>query len=116
MGYNLHAAENHLEQEKQHLAKSAFDAFHNAQLTDSSDHLAEYYLALQFTYGCQSMEAMINMKMTLNLQSEHVLSVHLLVFLLCAQTQHIEALQLIEAALDESPDNLNLRMSQASKH
>jgi hypothetical protein len=46
--------------------------------------------------------------MALNLRVEHVPSLHLFVLLLSAQKLHAEALQLVEAALDEYPDNLNL--------
>lgn len=108
IGYSLQAAANHLKQEKQHLVTCAFDAFHKAQQTDPNDHLAEYYLALQFAYGCQVGEAMSHVKMALNLRAEHVPSLHLLVLLLSAQKQHAEALQLVEAALEEYPDNFNL--------
>ncbi|XP_021924008.1 tetratricopeptide repeat protein 7B isoform X2 [Zootermopsis nevadensis] len=108
IGYNLQAAANHLKQEKQHLVISAFDAFHKAQQSDPNDHLAEYYLALQFAYGCQVGEAMSHVKMALNLRAEHVPSLYLLILLLSAQKQHAEALQLVEAALEEYPDNLNL--------
>jgi len=47
--------------------------------------------------------------MALNLRVEHVPSLHLLVLLLSAQRRDAEAaLQLVEAALEEYPDNLNL--------
>jgi hypothetical protein len=51
---------------------------------------------------------MNHVKMALNLRAEHVPSLHLLILLLSAQKQHAEALQLVEAALEEYPDNLNL--------
>ncbi|PNF24650.1 hypothetical protein B7P43_G18222 [Cryptotermes secundus] len=51
---------------------------------------------------------MSHVKMALNLRAEHVPSLHLLILLLSAQKQHAEALQLVEAALEEYPDNLNL--------
>jgi tetratricopeptide (TPR) repeat protein len=79
-----------------------------AQQTDPNDHLAEYYLALQFAYGCQVGEAMSHVKMALNLRAEHVPSLHLLILLLSAQKQYAEALHLVAAALEEYPDNLNL--------
>ncbi|PSN31945.1 Tetratricopeptide repeat protein 7B [Blattella germanica] len=59
-----------------------------------NDHLAEYYLGLQFAQGCQVTEAMSHVKMALNLRAEHVPSLHLLILLLSAQKQHAEALQL----------------------
>jgi len=108
IGYNIQGAETHLNQEKQHLVLSAFDALHKAQQTDPNDHLAEYYLALQYAYGYQVSEAISHVKMALNLRVEHVPSLHLLVLLLSAQKHDAEALQLVEAALDEYPDNLNL--------
>ena len=70
--------------------------------------MAEYYLALQYAYGYQVTEAISHVKMALNLRVEHVPSLHLLVLLLSAQKHDAEALQLVEAALDEYPDNLNL--------
>lgn len=51
---------------------------------------------------------MSHVKVALNLRPEHVPSLHLLVLLLSAQKQNQEALQLVEAALEEYPDNLNL--------
>lgn len=51
---------------------------------------------------------MSHVKMALNLRAEHVPSLYLLILLLSAQKQHAEALQLVEAALEEYPDNLNL--------
>lgn len=76
--------------------------------TDSSDQLAEYYLAQQFTYGCKVAEAMNHVKKALNIRFEHVLSLCLLVLLLCTWMQHDEVLQLTKAALDDYPDSPNL--------
>jgi hypothetical protein len=73
---------NHLKKEKRLSSNSAFDTFLKAQQTDPSDHLAEYYLAQQFTYGCKVTEAMNHMKRALNICFEHVLSLYLLVLLL----------------------------------
>ncbi|XP_068086272.1 tetratricopeptide repeat protein 7B isoform X2 [Anabrus simplex] len=108
IGYSLQAASTHLKHERQHLITNAFEAFQKAQQADPNDHLAEYYLALQRAYGCQVSDAMSHVKVALNLRGEHVPSLHLLVLLLSAQKQYAEALQLVEAALEEYPDNLNL--------
>lgn len=108
IGYSLQAANTHLKNKKQKLIASALEAFHKSQQCDPNDHLSEYYLALQYAQGCQVHEAMIHVKMALNLRPEHVPSLHLLILLLSAQKQHVEALQLTEAALEEYPDNLNL--------
>ncbi|CAG2056515.1 unnamed protein product [Timema podura] len=123
IGYHLQSLNMHLKQEKQQLTANALDSFHNqttedgeievrisvrAQQTDPNDHLAEYYLALQYACIYQITEAVTHVKMALNLRSEHVPSLHLLVLLLSAHKQHGEALQLVEAAIEEYPDNLNL--------
>nr|CAD7587033.1 unnamed protein product [Timema genevievae] len=108
IGYHLQSLNMHLKQEKQQLTANALDSFHKAQQTDPNDHLAEYYLALQYACIYQITEAVTHVKMALNLRSEHVPSLHLLVLLLSAHKQHGEALQLVEAAIEEYPDNLNL--------
>nr|CAD7406233.1 unnamed protein product [Timema cristinae] len=108
VGYHLQSLNMHLKQEKQQLTANTLDSFHKAQQTDPNDHLAEYYLALQYACIYQITEAVSHVKMALNLRSEHVPSLHLLVLLLSAHKQHGEALQLVEAAIEEYPDNLNL--------
>nr|CAD7442906.1 unnamed protein product [Timema bartmani] len=85
IGYHLQSLNMHLKQEKQQLTANALDSFHKAQQTDPNDHLAEYYLALQYACIYQITEAVTH------------------------PTSNIgEALQLVEAAIEEYPDNLNL--------
>lgn len=55
----------------------------------------------------QINEAMIHVKIALNLRAEHIPSLHLLVLLLSANKQYSEALHLINSVLEEYPDNLN---------
>ena len=74
---------NNLKKEKQLSSNSAFDTFLKAQQTVPSNHLAEYYLTQQFTYGCKVAEAMNHVKRALNIFFEHVLSLYLLILLLC---------------------------------
>jgi hypothetical protein len=69
---------NHLKKE----SNSAFDTLLKAQWTDPSDHLAEYYLAQQFTYGCKVAEAINHVRRALNVCFKHVLSLCLLILLL----------------------------------
>ncbi|XP_022249921.1 tetratricopeptide repeat protein 7B-like isoform X2 [Limulus polyphemus] len=84
-----------------------------AQSSDPNDHLPEFYLALHYAQARQLTEAVQHAKMALHLRSEHIGSLHLLVLLLSAQKQYSEALQLVEAALEEYPRNLNLLYTKA---
>ncbi|XP_063224947.1 tetratricopeptide repeat protein 7B [Bacillus rossius redtenbacheri] len=108
IGHYLQATSVHLKQERHQLIAAALDTFHKAAQSDANDHLPEYFLALQHAELRQLPEAMGHVKTALNLRAEHVASLHLLVLLLSAQRQHGEALQLVAAALQEYPDNLNL--------
>ncbi|XP_023226357.1 tetratricopeptide repeat protein 7B-like [Centruroides sculpturatus] len=98
---------------RQQLRSKAFDAFLKAQAADPNDHLPEFYLALHYAHARQLPEAILHAKSALYLRGEHVHSLHLLVLLLSAQKQYWEALQLVEAALEEYPDNFNLMYTKA---
>ncbi|KFM58237.1 Tetratricopeptide repeat protein 7B, partial [Stegodyphus mimosarum] len=95
------------------LRKKAFESFSKAASIDPNDHLPEFFLALHYAQARQLSEAVLHAKMALHLRAEHIHSLHLLVLLLSAQKQYSEALQLIEAALEEYPDNFNLLCTKA---
>ncbi|XP_015922937.1 tetratricopeptide repeat protein 7B isoform X2 [Parasteatoda tepidariorum] len=95
------------------LRKKAFESFSKASSIDPNDHLPEFYMALNYAQARQLSEAVFHAKTALHLKSEHVHSLHLLILLLSAQKQHSEALQLIEAALEEYPENFNLLCTKA---
>lgn len=98
---------------RQQLRSKAFDAFLKAQAADPNDHLPEFYIALHYAHARQLPEAIMHAKSALYLRGEHIHSLHLLVLLLSAQKQYWEALQLVEAALEEYPDNFNLMYTKA---
>ncbi|XP_014297851.1 tetratricopeptide repeat protein 7B [Microplitis demolitor] len=85
----------------------ALEAFHKAQQYDPNDHLAEYYLAYEYAINRQLNEAMIHVKIALNLRAEHIPSLHLLALLLSAYKQYNDALNLVNSILAEYPDNSN---------
>ena len=60
----------------------------------------------------QIPEAMKVIREALQLQSDHLHSLHLLALLLSASHQAAEALQLMEAALEEYPNNFKWVASQ----
>lgn len=82
---------------------------------DPNDSLSEYYLGLQFAINNSGniSEAIRHVQMSLDLRSESSTSLHLMVLLLSANRQHEEALQLVEAGLEEYPDCLNLMYVKA---
>lgn len=61
----------------------------------------------------QINEAMVHVKISLNLRAEHTPSLHLLTLLLSAHKQYSDALHLINSVLEEYPDNLNFHYVKA---
>lgn len=98
---------------RQELRKKAFECFSRASALDPNDHLPEFFLALHYAHARQISEAVQHAKMALYLRSAHIHSLHLLVLLLSAQKQNNDAVELIEAALEEYPDSLSLRYTKA---
>ncbi|KAI4804671.1 hypothetical protein KUCAC02_026290 [Chaenocephalus aceratus] len=70
----------------------------DAQSLSPTDHLAAFYLALQLAVSRQALQ----------LQGDDVHSLHLLALLLSAQKHYHDALNIIEMALSEYPENFNL--------
>lgn len=97
-----------LKSERDLFGRQAIEAFEKAVLLDPNDHLSEYYLALQHAINYNITEALIHIKMALMLRAEHSHSLHLFALLLTASHRPFEAMKIIEEALDDFPDNLNL--------
>ncbi|XP_017787573.1 PREDICTED: tetratricopeptide repeat protein 7B isoform X2 [Habropoda laboriosa] len=107
IGHSILAANTIVKMDKTYHTKTALECFQKAQQCDPNDHLAEYYLAHEYAINRQINDAMIHVKIALNLRAEHIPSLHLLVLLLSAHKQYSEALHLINSVLEEYPDNLN---------
>uniref|UniRef100_A0A6Q2Z4N8 Tetratricopeptide repeat protein 7B n=1 Tax=Esox lucius TaxID=8010 RepID=A0A6Q2Z4N8_ESOLU len=73
-----------------------------------TDHLAAFYLALQLAVSRQIPEALGYVRQALQLQGDDVHSLHLLALLLSAQKHYHDALNIIEMALSEYPENFIL--------
>lgn len=80
---------------------------------EPNDHLCEYYLALQLAQNGNIIEALNHIHLALALQPEKSSTLHLLALLLSANRQHEQALQVVESALLEFPDCLNLMYLKA---
>lgn len=107
IGHSILAVNTIVKMDKTYHTKTALECFQKAQQCDPNDHLAEYYLAHEYAINRQINEAMVHVKIALNLRAEHIPSLHLLVLLLSAHKQYSEALHLINSVLEEYPDNLN---------
>lgn len=108
IGYQQIASSANLRSQKEHYAKLALDALEKAVQLDPNDHLSEYYLALQHAMSYNIVDALFHVRVALSLRAEHASSLHLFALLLTANRRAKEALQVVEDAVDEFPDNLHL--------
>jgi tetratricopeptide repeat protein 7 len=113
IGLQQIASASALKSDRDMYNKQALDAFERAVQMDPNDHLGEYYLALQHATTYNITEALVHIKTALTLRAEHPHSLHLFALLLSANHRHNEAMLIIEDALDEFPDNLNLMHARA---
>uniref|UniRef100_A0A5F8GP23 Tetratricopeptide repeat protein 7B n=1 Tax=Monodelphis domestica TaxID=13616 RepID=A0A5F8GP23_MONDO len=77
-----------------------------------TDHLAAFYLALQLAISRQIPEALGYVRQALQLQGDDANSLHLLALLLSAQKHYHDALNIIDMALSEYPENFILLFSK----
>ncbi|XP_052475825.1 tetratricopeptide repeat protein 7B-like isoform X3 [Carassius gibelio] len=103
--YSLKATDASLRGMQEEYQKKALSAFQRAQSLSPTDHLAVFYLALQLAVSRQIPEALGYVRQALQLQGDDVHSLHLLALLLSAQKHYHDALNIIEMALSEYPEN-----------
>ncbi|KAM7300150.1 tetratricopeptide repeat protein 7B [Ixodes scapularis] len=113
VGHALMADQRRPQSRRAEHKATAFQCFLRAQSADPYYHLPEFHLALHYAEVRQLSNAVLHAKRALELNPEHLPSLHLLVLLLSAQKQHSEALQLVTATLEEYPDCLNLMYTKA---
>lgn len=97
-----------LKSEKDRYGKLALETLEKAVQSDPNDHLAEYYLAMQHALNFNIPEALVHIRIALSLRAEHSSSLHLFALLLTASKRTKEALEVIDDAVMEFPDNFNL--------
>uniref|UniRef100_A0A3P9NUQ1 Tetratricopeptide repeat domain 7B n=1 Tax=Poecilia reticulata TaxID=8081 RepID=A0A3P9NUQ1_POERE len=105
--YSLKATDASLRSTQEDYQRKALSAFQRAQSMSPTDHLAAFYLALQLAISRQIPEALGYVRQALQLQGDDVHSLHLLALLLSAQKHYHDALNIIEMALSEYPENFN---------
>lgn len=113
IGYYLQAETCLLKKDKDDLTNRALENFKTAVEIEPNDHLCHYYLGLQLAILGQITEAENHVRISLDLRSESSSTLHLLVLLLTAEREHKNALTIVENALEEYPDCLNLMYVKA---
>lgn len=108
IGYQQLAILANMKSERDKYEKKATEALEKAVQNDNNDHLGEYYLALQYALVNNIPEALIHARYALAMRTEHAPSLHLFALLLTASRRPREALDVVENALNEFPDNLSL--------
>ncbi|XP_061172118.1 tetratricopeptide repeat protein 7B-like [Saccostrea echinata] len=113
IGYSLKAQGTKLQGDRYGLHKKALDAFKYANELDQNDYLALFHLALQLALQRQISEAIRCVKMSLKHKNDYMHSLHLLVLLMTSEKKYEEGMTLIQAALQEYPDNLSLMLTRS---
>ncbi|KAH8384665.1 hypothetical protein KR093_004435 [Drosophila rubida] len=108
IGHQQLAIQATLKSERDAYNKLALESLERAVQQDGNDHLAEYYLSLQYALLNQLGEALSHIRFALALRMEHAPCLHLFALLLTASRRPREALGVVEDALHEFPDNLQL--------
>uniref|UniRef100_A0A803V734 Tetratricopeptide repeat protein 7B n=1 Tax=Ficedula albicollis TaxID=59894 RepID=A0A803V734_FICAL len=106
--YSLQATDASLRGMQEVLQRKALLAFQRAHGLSPTDHLAAFYLALQLAISRQIPEALGYVRQALQLQGDDANSLHLLALLLSAQKHYHDALNIIDMALSEYPENFIL--------
>ncbi|CAH0553551.1 unnamed protein product [Brassicogethes aeneus] len=113
IGYHLQSEACQLKKEKENLRTNAITNFQSAVELEPNDHLCRYYLGLQLAIKGDIAKAQQHVRIGLDLQPESFSTLHLFVLILTAERQHKMALQIVENALEEYPDCLNLMYLKA---
>lgn len=109
IGHMLQTGASQVRQDRQQRSADALHHFRKScELGGHGDHLSEFYLAYQLCLNRKLTAAAGHIQTALKYRPDHQESIHLLVLLLTAQNKHDSALQLLEAALEEFPDSLQL--------
>uniref|UniRef100_A0A182FV09 Tetratricopeptide repeat protein 7 N-terminal domain-containing protein n=1 Tax=Anopheles albimanus TaxID=7167 RepID=A0A182FV09_ANOAL len=108
IGLQQVAVSSNLVAEKDRYHRLAYEALERAAQQDPNDHLVEYYLACQCALNHNITEALAHITTALSLRAEHASSLLLFALLLTANRRPREALTVVQDAVEEFPDNLNL--------
>ncbi|XP_043551558.1 tetratricopeptide repeat protein 7A-like isoform X1 [Chiloscyllium plagiosum] len=106
--YSLQATDAPLRSTRDKLHKKALKALRRAHSLDSEDHRIALYLSLQLAFNRQISEAIEQLQVALKLRNDDMHSLHLLALLFSAQKHYQRALEVINMAVSEYPENFSL--------
>ncbi|KAG7334251.1 hypothetical protein KOW79_002658 [Hemibagrus wyckioides] len=106
--YSLQASDAILKGDRDEFNRRALRALQTAHEVDPQDPQIALYLSLQLALVRQISSAMEPLQLALNLRSDDLHSLHLLVLLLSAQKHYQHALDTLTLTLSQYPDNFNL--------
>uniref|UniRef100_A0AAY4DB91 Tetratricopeptide repeat protein 7 N-terminal domain-containing protein n=1 Tax=Denticeps clupeoides TaxID=299321 RepID=A0AAY4DB91_9TELE len=105
---SLRASDATLKADRDDLNRKALQTLQKAHTLDPQDPQIALYLSLQLALIRQVSAAMEPLEAALSLRSDELHSLHLLALLLSAQKHHQHALDTINLALSQHPENFNL--------
>ncbi|GAA6110458.1 tetratricopeptide repeat protein 7A [Tachysurus ichikawai] len=106
--YSLQASDAILKGDRDEFNRQALHTLQTAHVLDPHDPQIALYLSLQLALVRQVSAAMEPLQLALNLRSDDLHSLHLLVLLLSAQKHYQHALDTLILTLSQYPDNFNL--------
>ncbi|XP_072367156.1 tetratricopeptide repeat protein 7A-like isoform X2 [Scyliorhinus torazame] len=106
--YSLQATDVTLRSTRDKLHKKALKALKRAHSLDSDDNRIALYLCLQLAFNRQISEAIEQLQVALKLRNDDIHSLHLLTLLFSAQKHYQRALEVIDMAVNEYPENFSL--------
>ncbi|XP_039593858.1 tetratricopeptide repeat protein 7A isoform X1 [Polypterus senegalus] len=111
--YSLQATDATLRDAQDSLNKKALEEFQKAHDLDPDDPKTSLYLSLQLALVRQISDALAPLQEALTLRKDDANSLHLLALLFTAQKHYQHAMDVIELATSEHPENFSLLFTKA---
>ncbi|XP_036607935.1 tetratricopeptide repeat protein 7A isoform X1 [Trichosurus vulpecula] len=111
--YSLQATDATLKSTRDELNKKALETLERAESLAPDDHQIILYVSLQLALVRQISDAIEHLQQALNIRRDDVHSLHLLALLFSAQKHYQHALDIINMAVTEHPENFNVMFTKA---
>ncbi|XP_074142871.1 tetratricopeptide repeat protein 7A [Sminthopsis crassicaudata] len=111
--YSLQATDATLKSTQDELNKKALETLERAESLSPNDHQIILYVSLQLALVRQVSDAIEHLQEALKIHKDDVHCLHLLALLFSAQKHYQHALDIINMAVTEHPENFNLMFTKA---
>ncbi|XP_031806299.1 tetratricopeptide repeat protein 7A isoform X6 [Sarcophilus harrisii] len=111
--YSLQATDATLKSTQDELNKKALETLERAESLSPNDHQIILYVSLQLALVRQVSDAIEHLQEALKIHKDDVHCLHLLALLFSAQKHYQHALDIINMAVTEYPENFNLMFTKA---